>query len=186
MRVNLKGNEHKTVKRLYTSLIEEGIIERENIIVCVGTDRVTGDCLGPLVGTLLTEKKIPGLTVIGTLEDPVHALNIHETVEHVKEIEGSTTVIAIDACIGDEDDLGNIILRDTPIKPGQGVGKKLPRIGDYSIIGITANENCGGFFSQSQIRLGLVYPMAKKIAAAIEIACNKVRNEIEIEEEILC
>ena len=46
------------------------------VYLCIGSDRVTGDSLGPLVGTLLLKVQ-PTLPVIGTLTDPVHALNLN-------------------------------------------------------------------------------------------------------------
>lgn len=38
------------------------------VLACIGTDRATGDCLGPLVGTNL---KRLGYTVVGTLDEPL-------------------------------------------------------------------------------------------------------------------
>lgn len=48
------------------------------ILVCIGTDRSTGDALGPLVGTKLEQVGITNFQVFGTLDEPVHALNLEE------------------------------------------------------------------------------------------------------------
>ena len=48
------------------------------ILVCIGTDRSTGDALGPLVGTKLEQVGIKNFQVFGTLDEPVHALNLEE------------------------------------------------------------------------------------------------------------
>ena len=50
-------------------------------VVCVGSDRSTGDALGPLVGTHLSRIAHPRLLVHGTLENPVHAANLAERLE---------------------------------------------------------------------------------------------------------
>ena len=42
---------------------------------CMGTDRVIGDSLGPIVGSMLASN---GLNVYGTIEDPMHALTIRK------------------------------------------------------------------------------------------------------------
>jgi hypothetical protein len=52
------------------------------VILCIGTDRATGDCLGPLVGNHL-KTNLPNICVFGTLEHPVHALNLEETLETI-------------------------------------------------------------------------------------------------------
>lgn len=42
----------------YTS----SLLSRPIVFVCIGTDRSTGDSLGPLVGTLLEERKLTPFT----------------------------------------------------------------------------------------------------------------------------
>ena len=52
-------------------------INKDSIIVCIGTDRCIGDSLGPIVGSMLKHKNFP-LNVYGTVDYPIHALNIKE------------------------------------------------------------------------------------------------------------
>ena len=44
------------------------------VIVCIGTDRATGDCLGPLVGQALLPS--PQYSVFGTLKEPILSAKI--------------------------------------------------------------------------------------------------------------
>mgnify|MGYP000423502120 CR=1 FL=1 len=46
------------------------------MFLCIGTDRSTGDSLGPLVGHMLRSRRLKGAAVIGTLDKPVHAMNL--------------------------------------------------------------------------------------------------------------
>ena len=48
----------------------------EIVFLCIGSDRVTGDCLGPYVGYRLSQHQLPGIFVYGTLNQPVHAVNL--------------------------------------------------------------------------------------------------------------
>ena len=66
------------------------------IVVCIGTDRCIGDCLGPLVGTLLEEKRFP-LPVFGTVSEPIHALNIDKRLQEIKLAYADANIIGIDA-----------------------------------------------------------------------------------------
>jgi putative sporulation protein YyaC len=136
------------------------------VFVCIGTDKCIGDTLGPLVGTLLTEKncKYP---VYGTLDKPIHALNIDEKLEDIFTKHPDAYFIGIDACLGDECDIGDIRFRDYPIRPGKGVGKDLPTIGQKSIIAIVdSSENSELFFTRS-IRLSFVRRLALDIVNAV-------------------
>ncbi|MGF9711689.1 spore protease YyaC [Paenibacillus naphthalenovorans] len=132
------------------------------IFLCIGTDRSTGDSLGPLVGTYLT-----GLgyrNVVGTLDDPTHAMNLAERIAALPE---GKTVIAIDACLGQLSSVGAMNVYKGAIKPGAGVNKELPAAGDY---GITAVVNVGGFaeyFVLQSTRLSVVVQLAKDITSAI-------------------
>ena len=45
--------------------------ENELVLLCIGSDRSTGDSLGPLVGHKLSKALAGKLTIYGTLKSPV-------------------------------------------------------------------------------------------------------------------
>lgn len=141
-------------------------VNKDTIIVCIGTDRCIGDCLGPLVGTLLKSKNFP-LPVYGTISDPIHALNIDKKLNDIKLLHPHNNIIGIDACLGDSDSIGEIQARDYPVHPGKGVGKSLPDVGETSIIGIVDSNDNDEIFNSTNIRLNLVLSMAKVITHAL-------------------
>ena len=105
------------------------------IILCIGTDRATGDCLGPLVGEQLLNFS-ETFRVMGCLSAPVHALNIRDAVNDIRHNYEHPFVIAVDASLGSSSHVGLVTINDGPLCPGKGVQKKLPAIGDISITGI--------------------------------------------------
>lgn len=141
-------------------------IKDNTIIICIGTDKCIGDCLGPLVGSLLVESNFP-LPVFGTLESPIHALNIQDKLDYIYKLYPNSTIIGIDACLSDEDSIGEIHIRDYPIHPGKGVGKTLPEVGHYSIIGVVDSNDTALIFTNRSIRLYLIMEMAKIISKAL-------------------
>jgi putative sporulation protein YyaC len=110
---------------------------KDIVFLCVGTDRSTGDALGPLVGTYLEEE---GYHVVGTLKYPLHAMNLQKRI--AEEVREGQTIIAIDATLGARSDIGNVTFRSGGLKPGAGVNRDLGAYGDYSITGCV---NVGGF-----------------------------------------
>lgn len=144
-------------------------ITTNTIIICIGTDKCIGDCLGPLVGTFLEESSFP-IPVYGTLESPIHALNIDKKIEEIKKLHPNSTIVGIDACLGDSNCIGEIHVRDYPIHPGKGVGKSLPEVGIASIIGIVDSSDNAEFFTSRAIRLSLVFQMAKVISHGLNYA----------------
>lgn len=103
---------------------------KEIVILCVGSDRSTGDSLGPIVGTMLTETDIP-FPIYGTLEKPVHALNIKKMLKDINQTHKEPFILGIDACLGDERQIGFIFLKEGSLIPGMAVNKKLPSVGEY-------------------------------------------------------
>jgi putative sporulation protein YyaC len=144
----------------------------EIVVLCVGTDRCTGDSLAPLVGTLLTEGgQLAGkCTIVGTLDNPVHARNLEDTLATIDT--ATTLVIAIDACLGSFERVGSIELSDKALKPGAGVGRELPHVGDISIKGIVNMSGAFEMMVLQNTRLSVVYNMAKVIEASVACAIS--------------
>lgn len=141
-------------------------MDKNTIIVCIGTDRCIGDCLGPLVGMLLKERGFP-FPVYGTISEPIHALNIEKKLYEIKLLHPKANIIGIDACLGDTNSVGEIQARDYPIHPGKGVGKTLPDVGTSSIIGIVDSSDNNEIFTNRNIRLDLIFNMSKIIADSL-------------------
>ncbi|RJS60965.1 spore protease YyaC [Bacillus sp. PK3_68] len=137
------------------------------VFTFIGTDRSTGDALGPLVGTLLQEKKVPAFHMYGTLEDPVHAVNLVEKLALIKKEHERPFIIGADACLGRLKSVGRIQVGKGPVKPGAGVNKQLPAVGDAHITGIVNISGFMEFFVLQNTRLHLVMSMARVIAEGI-------------------
>lgn len=143
-------------------------------VVCVGTDRSTGDSLGPFIGSALTRQRErgvlpPTVSIYGTIHEPVHALNLAETLKAIEEQQRDSTVIAIDACLGRSKSIGYISVKKGPLLPGTGVNKQLPPVGDYHIIGVV---NTAGFMEHivlQNTRLSLVLQMAEVVVQALTL-----------------
>jgi putative sporulation protein YyaC len=102
---------------------------KEIIFLCIGSDRSTGDSLGPLVGTILKDKNTP-FPIYGTLQAPVHALNIKKVLKEIHNTFENPFIIGIDACLGDESKIGTIFIVEGAFIPGKALKKDLPSVGD--------------------------------------------------------
>lgn len=145
-------------------LIKSGLVtDRPLVLVCIGTDRSTGDCLGPLVGTKIKEVEQNFYHVYGTLDDPVHASNLEEKLQEIYSKYNDPLIIAVDASLGKLENVGCVNLGLGALKPGAGVNKDLPAVGDVHITGVV---NVGGFMEYlvlQNTRLNLVMQIANFI-----------------------
>ena len=172
-----KDTEHKRIKYIesnaamllsqtITSWLPSG--DYDFIVLCIGTDRSTGDALGPLTGTFLTDRSLRRLTVYGTVHEPVHAKNLEAFIRYIQDTHKNPYIIAIDASLGKGTSIGYLTAEKGPVKPGAALDKPLPEIGEIHLTGIV---NVGGYMEYTVLqstRLSIVFDMAQTLANTLD------------------
>lgn len=158
---------------------------RQIVVLCIGTDRSTGDALGPLTGSFLQELApdivaSPDFAVYGTLNSPVHATNLSEALDTIARVHRKPLIVAVDACLGKSESVGHVTVGLGPVRPGTGVNKVLPTVGDVHITGVV---NVGGYMEYlvlQNTRLNLVMKMSRLIASAMALCMRGLQAEREV------
>ena len=138
--------------------------------LCIGTDCMTGDCLGPLVGHKLEKHFSGSVPVFGTLKHPIHALNLQNAMSQIPDRAQDSFVIVIDAALGLPDHIGSVTLSPGALSPGEGMRKKLPAVGDLAITGIVNSCHGNASLLLQNTRLHLVNELADFIFTGL-ISC---------------
>lgn len=139
------------------------------IFLCIGSDRVTGDCLGPITGELLGRRA----RVFGDLVSPVTALNLVDTERRIRAAFPHRQIIALDSAVGMPSDVGSVRVFAGGLKAGEATGKDLPEVGD---IAVTATVCARSAKALSCVRLGLVYRLARMLADSLG-NCRFLRSD---------
>ena len=158
---------------------EKGANSLTPVIVCVGSDLAIGDSLGPITGSML-KHKTQGLNayVYGTLSAPITAKEIKYMRTFLRETHKNSPIIAIDAAVGAQGDIGLIKINNTPLLPGAGAKKQLGELGDISIMGIVAEKSIANYGLLNTTRLHLVYKMSTILSEAIStLLYNNAENK---------
>ena len=89
----------------------------EIICLCIGSDRVTGDTFGPLVGDKLKclFKDEDCVKVIGTLNNTVNSNNISEIIKTIENEYENPFIIAIDSAISNYKKPGEIAVSNESV-----------------------------------------------------------------------
>ncbi|WP_409342704.1 spore protease YyaC [Paenibacillus sp. MBLB4367] len=153
-------------------MAEEGVEAPKLWFVCIGTDRSSGDSLGPLTGTLLTEAGYAN--VIGTLAEPCDADRLPKLLQRVP---AGAVVLAVDACVGRPEAVGYYRLAREPIEPGRSMGRPLPSVGDWSIAAIVCENKGNPAFVLQRTPLNRVLMMARHIVKAVQEAFSQDDRE---------
>lgn len=164
----------------------------EIVILCIGTDRATGDSLGPLTGYLLSRalniqgegvllarqgggraaKSSRKIKLYGTLEAPVHAKNLQKTINIIHNQYKNPFIIAIDACLGKTKNVGCLTIGKGSVNPGAGIGKELPLVGDIFVTGIVNFSGVMELQVLQNTRLNVVMKMAEVISEGVQFGIN--------------
>ena len=145
---------------------------QQAVVVCIGTERVVADSLGPRVGSLLNENLNAPLFVYGLQGANITAKNLHSVIPWIKQMHPNKQLLVVDAAVGEIEQVGKIQFVDGDIAPGAATNKQLDRIGDVSIVGIVADKNMLDFYENSVEQSILVERLSQFIAMAI-IAASK-------------
>lgn len=160
------GSQEKIQNHLISLLNKNGFPIRPLVMLCIGSDRYTGDALGPLIGSHLLEHT--DSIVYGTLDSPVHAGNLIETIEIIERSHEQSVIIAVDACLGKANEIGNIEVWEGGLEAGIAVGHRLPSVGDISIIGVVNSGGKIGYLDLQNTPLSTVMKLSRVIGDALQ------------------
>jgi len=158
------------IRNTLYSLIPEGT--KHIYVVGIGSNLISGDSLGPFVGTLLRNTFPDHLTVLGNLEYPMDATTIVPKMSR-HSFPKNSFVISIDSVLGSIDFVNSIVLRRGPLQPGLGLGQNLPPIGDCSVMGVVLTNDAVLGSGLLYTNLHLIYTMATNIAKGISLAVRQ-------------
>jgi len=157
---------------LYQEKRKRGYIEL--VFLCIGTDRMTGDCFGPLVGSKLKERleqyNIFNISIYGTLKENVCYTNIKEIIKLIETRHPQACLVVIDAALATQEKIGNIFVNREKMVLGKGLNKSKIEVGDISIKAVVGkNYKLPNYnFSHLQnISLNVVITLADMVAEAI-------------------
>ena len=72
--------------RLLTDMVTQKILPHQEIVIlCIGSDRSTGDSLGPIIGHQFRNFISPGIYLLGDLNQPVHAANLNYCIKSMQK-----------------------------------------------------------------------------------------------------
>ena len=93
-------------KKLSSFLNSTDAFSHPIAVMCIGSDRSTGDSLGPLIGYKLSKFAFNNVFIYGSLNNPINAVNLEFAITFIKNFHSNPYIIAIDASLGRNDHVG--------------------------------------------------------------------------------
>ena len=163
--IEVSVDNSQDMQRIVSAL--QSKVRSQPVYMCIGTEKVFSDSLGPRVGTLLNENMQFPSFVYGMHEQNITAENLMYSYNFIKTLHPNSPIVVIDAAVGSIEQIGKIQLSDGGIIPGAATNKNLPSIGDLGIVGIVAEKGMGDFYTLNSEKDRLVGKVAQFIADAI-------------------
>lgn len=146
----------------------------EIIFLCIGTDKIIGDCFGPLVGSklkeLLENYNIFNISIYGTLTKNVNYTNVEEIIKRINNRHLNPYIIVIDAALSKKENIGKVYIEEGKTVLGKGLNKNRIEVGDLSIKAVVGKDYKlpkYNFSSLQNISLNIVLTLSNIVAQAI-------------------
>ena len=135
------------------------------LFLCIGSEKISGDAVGPIVGSLLRDKyKLP-YPVIGTEEHPVNGINFKEYQKVIKDRFPFHRIIAIDSAVGDE--LWTLKIKEGGVRAGGALKPDGEKFGDIGILAVVGSKEGNVMHNLLSAPYDKVYAIAARIAKMI-------------------
>lgn len=140
---------------------------RHPVFMCIGTEKVFSDSLGPRVGSFLNDSMKTPCFVYGLRNQNITAENLMVCHRFIRKMHPNRQIVVVDAAVGTHEQIGKIQISEGGIVPGAATNKNLPTVGDVSIVGIVADKGMQDFYTLNSTKDRLVNRVAQCIANSI-------------------
>ena len=159
------------------SLFEDFIIKlkrkisystKEIVFVCIGSNKIIGDSIGPRIGSLL--KQNTKLQIYGDMNNNISK---YEEIKNISNKLKNKFVIAIDSALSDYDDIGEIYVTNKRLKLAEGMNLNKGTIGDLCIkvvVGRNMDNRYKNFMKLKNADINFIEELSINIAVCIKLA----------------
>lgn len=154
---------------------------KDILFVCIGNGNIVGDSLGPLVGSFLKiyEKTNKNIEVLGTIDNSIGYKKLGKDLENIIREKKDRYIIVIDSALGEEKNIGKIMISKNRLYAGSGVNRAKVLKGDIVIRGIVGKNH-------NNIKLNIKELEKINQSKIEEIACKIIFEIILILESEHC
>jgi len=146
------------------------------VFLCIGSSRCVGDCLGPIVGELLTKKYNVNTTVYDNLDNNITSKNIDNYVSFIRREHPISPIIIVDSAVGSEDEIGLVKFSQGGIIPAGYTKERKQILGDFGITSIVNTVGINQLLFLKGTTLKIIWKLGSFIAESINKFMVKKTN----------
>ncbi len=137
------------------------------VILCVGSDKIPGDSIGPMVGEFLKNSFNVRCFVYGALGLSVNGTNLKKYLDILTAAHADSVVIAVDACLSAGEIADEVLVKGGGVNPKKAGTDLVYRTGDEGVLGVLPTGGLNPLSALMSVSIDKVEKIAYKIAFAI-------------------
>lgn len=154
--------------------------EFSNIVfVCIGTNKVIGDAIGPTVGNSLKNIENDYIKVYGTMSNTMNFVNSKDIIEEIYRKYDNPYLITIDSALSDIKEKGDIVLGKGYIKIGNALDKSICFFSNVNIKCIVGRNLKNGIKNMEELHKMKIYDIINS-SSIISLGIKNVLEKLEI------
>lgn len=151
----------------------------EIILLCIGTNQLIGDCIGPMVGELLNqETKKENIIIYGNMIETINFKNARKTIEYILKKYKKPFIITVDSALGTEKMIKRIVVSRGMIKIGKSLGRSISYYSHINIKGVVG-ENKNTVFENIQtlktVKPEIIVELSNQMVTGIKKMIENIR-----------
>ena len=167
----------KVIESKFIDYLKKSECFSDIVFICIGTKKVIGDSIGPLIGENLKEIQNDFIHVFGTMDNNINFINGKETIKEIYEKYKNPFIITIDAALSNNNNKGDIVLGSGCIKIGKALNKSVCFYSDINLKCVIGNyhENMEDNIKElKEVKLIDVYNTSRKVTNTIKNSFKKL------------
>ena len=137
--------------------------KKERVFLCIGSEKLVFDSLGPMVGTMLKNRDDLDAYVYGTMAEPITALQVETASAFIRRFHPGAEVIVVDSAIGKREEIGSVKFFDRGLRPALGIDREMGVVGDKSVMGIVTTKDKVRSPLSCKVHPESVFALAEKV-----------------------
>lgn len=149
------------------------------VFLCIGTSKIIGDAIGPILGSNLKDIENEFIHIYGTIENNLHFNNTKNIINNINRNYINPCIVSIDAALSNKNNIGDIVIGKGFIKLGKALDKNF---GVYCNINIKCIV--GNYYDDREKNLKILNKVSIeeiiKISSIVSEGIRNVFNKLEI------
>lgn len=137
------------------------------VILCIGSDKIAGDSVGPIVGDILKNRLNARCFVYGATGKSVNGRNVQDFLKLIKCAHPESPVIAVDACLSKEAEKPFVAVVSGGVNPKRAITGIENRAGDVGVLGAVEKPSDDPLKTLMAVSWDKVQKTSVKIAIAL-------------------